>query len=287
MPAGQEWFSMTGYSYDSRSDSLNAYLKDISGITPLTRAEEIELARDGGDASVRKLVERNLKYVVMVANHYKGMGMSMNDLINEGNIGMMVAARRFNPDKGVKFITYAVWWVRQAILRALAEQARIVRLPVKQAGLINRITRAVEALSHRLKREPKLDEVAGEMRIRPKSLETIMRVYKDYMSLDSPISDDDSVSLGDLLGTSPESSVEEEFIRLCFHHDMEKLLAELPEREAEVLRMRYGFDDPPMTLEGVGGKLGLTRERIRQIEKSAKEKLRVKTRIRILEEYLR
>ena len=278
---------MTTYTFDFRGDSLSAYLKDISGMKPLSRDEEIELAKTGGDDSMRKLVERNLKYVVMVANQYKGMGISINDLINEGNIGMMVAARRFNPNKGVKFITYAVWWVRQAILRALAEQARIVRLPVKQAGLLNRITKTVESLHHKFKREPALSEVADALHMKQKSLETVMRVYRDYMSLDSPISEDDSLCFGDTLGTPPETSVEEEFIRLCFHHDMEKMLDELPPREMDVLRMRYGFDDPPMTLEEIGNKLGLTRERIRQIEKAAKERLRTKTKIRILEDYLR
>ncbi|MBI4666013.1 MAG: RNA polymerase sigma factor RpoD/SigA [Nitrospinae bacterium] len=267
-------------------DSLRAYLKDISGINPLTRNEEVELARQGGEDSIRKLVERNLKYVVMVANHYKGMGMSIADLINEGNIGMMVAARRFNPEKGVKFITYAVWWVRQAILRALAEQARIVRLPMKQAGLLGRITRTVENLTHTLKREPTLEEVAKALHMKPRSLDTVMRVYRDYMSLDSPISDDNGTSFIDQLQGEAVTSVEEDFIRLCFHHDMERILNELPDREAAVLRMRYGFDDPPMTLELIGKKLSLTRERIRQIEKSAKEKLRERTKINILEDYL-
>lgn len=268
-------------------DSLRAYLRDIRGLNPLTRAEETELARDGGEEALQKLVERNLKYVVMVANRYKGMGMSMSDLVNEGNIGMVTAAHRFRSDKGVKFITYASWWVRQSILRALAEQARVVRLPLKQAGLLSRITRAVEALTQELRREPRVDEVARRLRIKLSTLEIILRVYRDYISLDSPISDDNRQSYMDILQPEDDISVEEDFVRLCMHHDMAKLLGELPERDAAVLRMRYGFDEPPMTLEEIGKRLKLTRERIRQIEKAAKKALRAKTKVRILEDYLR
>lgn len=268
-------------------DSFKAYLKDIRGLDPLTRAEEIDLARDGGEDALHKLVERNLKYVVMVANRYKGMGMSMSDLVSEGNIGILTAAHRFKSDRGVKFITYASWWVRQSILRALAEQARVVRLPLKQAGLLSRITRAVESLTRELNREPRVDEVARRLLIKLSTLEIILRVYRDYISLDSPISDDNRSSYMDILRPENETSLEEDFIRLCLHHDMAKLLDELPARDAAVLRMRYGFDDAPMTLEEIGKRMGLTRERIRQIEKAAKEKLRMKTKVRILEDYLR
>lgn len=268
-------------------DSLKVYLREIKGFNPLTRAEEIDLARDGGEGAINKLVERNLKYVVMVANRYKGMGISMSDLVNEGNIGMLTAARRFQPDRGVKFITYASWWVRQAILRALAEQARVVRLPMKQVGLLSRIARAVETLTRELSREPRVDEVARRLHIKVSSMETILRVYRDYVSLDSPISDDNQSTYLDILRPEDEVSLEEDFIRLCLHHDMAALLDDLPERDAAVLRMRYGFDEPPMTLEEIGKRLGLTRERVRQIEKGAKEKLRAKTKVRILEDYLR
>ena len=268
-------------------DSFKAYLKDIRGLNPLTPAEEMNLARDGGTDALHKLVERNLKYVVMVANRYKGMGMSISDLVNEGNIGMITAAHRFKYEKGVKFITYASWWVRQAILRALAEQARVVRLPVKQAGLLSRITRAVETMSKELQREPRVDEVARRLRIKLPTLEIILRVYRDYVSLDSPISDDNRLSYIDLLQPDMEMSLEEDFIRLCLHHDMAKLLDELPARDSAVLRMRYGFVDAPMTLDEIGKRMGLTRERVRQIEKAAKDKLRMKTKVGILEDYLR
>lgn len=267
-------------------DSFRAYLKDIRGLNPLTHAEETSLAQDGGTQALHKLVERNLKYVVMVANRYKGMGVAMSDLVNEGNIGMITAAHRFKSEKGVKFITYASWWVRQAILHALADQSRVVRLPIKQAGLLSRITRGVEALTKELNREPRVDEVARRLRIKLSTLEIILRVYRDYISLDSPISDDNRLSYMDMLRPEVETSLEEDFIRLCLHHEMTKLLDELPEREASILRMRYGFEEPPMTLDEIGKRIGLTRERVRQIEKAAKEKLRMKTKVGILEDYL-
>ena len=275
------------FSYPE-SDTLRVYLKEIGGLSPLSRSEEEKLARSHDDESIRKLVERNLKYVVLVANQYKGMGISLADLINEGNLGMLEAARRFDPERGVKFITYAVWWIRQAILRALADQAKVVRLPMKQAGLMNKMVKTMDALTQELGREPTVEEVAEKLGQKPKTLERVMRVYRGYMSLDSPLSDDnESTRFIDMLESDPEHSVEEDFIRLCLHHDMEKLLKSLPEREEAVLRMRYGFDEPPMTLEQIGKRMGLTRERIRQIEKTAKEKLRSKTRVKKLEDYLR
>ncbi len=268
-------------------DPLQTYLSEISHINPLSREEEKRLARLGDEESLRKLVERNLKYVVMVANRYKGMGISLADLINEGNVGMIEAARRFDPERGVKFITYAVWWIRQSILRALAEQSRVVRLPVKQAGLLHKTAKAIERLTHKFSREPTMDELAKELGVRQKALGTIMRVYRGYMSLDSTLNEDGSaVTFMDMLESDPTHSVEEDFIRLCLHHDMEKLLRALPEREEEVLKLRYGFNAPPMTLENIGSRLGLTRERVRQIERAAKVRLRSKSGIKILEDYL-
>ncbi|MGK7345955.1 MAG: sigma-70 family RNA polymerase sigma factor [Candidatus Nitrospinota bacterium M3_3B_026] len=279
-----------GADKNSRAEEnpLRAYLKDISGIHPLSRSEEKELGRKHDEASLRELVERNLKYVVMVANQYKGMGLSLEDLINEGNLGMMEAARRFDPERGVKFITYAVWWIRQAILRALADQARVVRLPMKQAGLMSKMAKSVDALTHKLGREPALSEVAESLGVKVKALERVMRVYKGYMSLDSPLSrDNDSTHFVDMLETDPEHSIEDDYIRLCLHHDMASLLKTLPQREEAVLRFRYGFDEPPMTLEEIGRRMGLTRERIRQIEKQAKEKLRSRLGVKVLEDYIK
>jgi RNA polymerase primary sigma factor len=275
-------------SSSDRGDPLAAYLKEISHLSPLSREEEKRLATSGGKQDLEELVTHNLKYVVMVANRYKGMGLSLPDLINEGNIGLMEAARRFDPKRGVKFITYAVWWVRQSILRAMAEQSGVIRLPVKQAGLISRTTKTIERLTHELKREPNLDEVAAAMKVKRQTLTTILRVYRDYVSLDSPLSDeDDTVRFVDMLESDPGGSMEADYVRLCFHKDIARLLSELPPRERDVLRMRYGFDDSPMTLEEIGKRMDLTRERIRQIEKVAKEKLRTRTSLKILEDYAR
>lgn len=272
---------------DSHGDPMRAYLKEISGLNPLTRAEERKLALLGDKRSLDTLVVRNLKYVVRVANRYKGMGLGLSDLINEGNIGLIEAARRFDPDRKVKFITYGVWWIRQSILRALAEQSRVVRLPVKQAGLIKKITRAVSKLKQKNQKEPDMEELAKELRMKQTTLEAVMRVFREYMSLDSPLSDEEgSVRFIDMMEADPDHSVEDDFITLCLHHDIDRLLGGLPVKEEEVLRLRFGFDEPPMTLEEVGKRVGLTRERVRQIEKSAKLKLRSRHNLSLLEDYL-
>ncbi len=201
---------------------------------------------------------------------------------------MIMAAQRYRADKGVKFITYAVWWIRQSIIKALADQAKVVRLPVKQAGLLLKVSRCIDKMRQKLSREPAMDELAREMKIKPSTLETIMRVYRGYMSLDSPLKDEDNSTLFiDMLESESSNCVEEDFIRLCLHHDIDKLLKTLTKREEVIMRMRFGFDQPPATLERIGKRVGLTRERIRQIEKLAKEKLRSKTGIKILEDYLR
>ena len=231
-----------------REDDVNplqAYLKDIRGIHPLTRDEEAALARTKTDKALGTLVERNLKYVVKVAHRYKGMGLSLTDLINEGNIGLMEASRRFDPDRGVKFITYAVWWIRQSILQALSDQAKIVRLPVKQAGLIFKVARAIEDLSQKLTREPTREELARALNIKEETLLTIMRVYRNYMSLDTPLSADDTTEFIDMLESETATSVEEDFIQLCLRHDIEKLLGGLDARGEKVFRLRVGVARRP------------------------------------------
>jgi RNA polymerase primary sigma factor len=273
--------------FASEGSPLQYYLEEIRDIHPLTKPEELKLARKGDEKSLRELVQRNLKYVVVVANRYKGLGLAVTDLINEGNIGMIEAAKRFDPKRKVKFITYAVWWIRQSILQALSDQARVVRLPVKQAGLMQKITRKIEEMTKKNRKEPSMDDLAAAMGLKPAALETVMRVYRTYVSLDTPLNgEDDSVEFLDMMETSGQKSIEEDFVQLCLHHDVEKMLKGLNEREREVIKLRYGFDSPSMTLERIGKRLGLTRERIRQIEKSAKEKLRARSGAKILEEYL-
>lgn len=269
------------------SSPLDVYFREIRHINPLSKLEEMALARQGGDKARQELVKHNLKYVVKVAGRYKGMGLSFSDLINEGNVGMIMAAQRYKADKGVKFITYAVWWIRQSIIKALAEQAKVVRLPVKQAGLLLKVSRCIGKMRQNLSREPGMEELAKEMNLKPSSLEAIMRVYRGYLSLDSPLKDGDNTTLfTDMLESKSSNCIEEDYVRLCLHHDLDRLLKTLSKREEAIMRMRFGFDEPPITLEAIGKRIGLTRERVRQIEKLAKQKLRSKTGIKILEDYL-
>jgi len=271
-------------------DSLNSYLKMISKIPLLTREDEAELAykiQDSDDQkALNELVRRNLRYVVSVANKYKGCGLSLADLISEGNVGLIQAAKRFDPERNVKFITYAVWWIRQAIMHALAEQSGTVRLPIKQAGLLYRIGEKFQDLMQRKGHEPSTQELAKELGLAPEDVESVLRVYRTHLSLDSPIKDNEETSYIELLESSGNPSIEDNLIRASLRKEIEELLEELTPRESEILKLRYGFDEEPKTLEEIGNKLGLSRERIRQIEKKAKNKLRSRSRTKPLRDYL-
>ena len=267
-------------------DPLWAYLKDISSIKPLSGKEEKILAAKGDQKSLNELVKRNLKYVVSVANRYKGCGLSLSDLINEGNIGMIEAAKRFDPQKGVKFITYAVWWIRQSILHALAEQAGSVRLPIKQAGLLYKISAKYRELFLSLKREPTSEDVAKVLNISLEDVESVMRVYRFHLSLDTPLKENEDTSYLDMLASSTEHPVDEDILILSLKKEIEGLLSELSSREKRVLKMRFGFGGEPMTLEEIGKKIGLSRERVRQIEKRAKSKLFSKAKTNDVKDYL-
>ena len=267
-------------------DPLWAYLKDISSIKPLSGKEEKILAAKGDQRSLNELVSRNLKYVVSVANRYKGCGLSLSDLINEGNIGMIEAAKRFDPQKGVKFITYAVWWIRQSILHALAEQAGSVRLPIKQAGLLYKISAKYRELFLSLKREPTSEDVAKVLNISLEDVESVMRVYRFHLSLDTPLKENEDTSYLDMLASSTEHPVDEDILLLSLKKEIEGLLSELSSREKRVLKMRFGFSKEPMTLEEIGKKIGLSRERVRQIEKRAKSKLFSKAKTNDVKDYL-
>lgn len=270
-------------------DSLASYLKEIRDIPVLSREEEQALARkarSGDKEAMDRLIRSNLKYVVSVANKYKGCGLSLLDLINDGNIGLIQAARRFDPDKGVKFITYAVWWIRQAIMHALAEQAGTVRLPIKQAGKLYRIGEKYQQLKQARGREPTTEELATELDQPAEEIDSIMRVYRNYLSLDAPITEGDETSYIDLLESKDMPSVEDQLVRSSLAKEIDHLLKELPSREEQILRMRFGFEGEPMTLEQIGKRIGLSRERIRQIEKKAKRRLRARARVKALRDYL-
>ncbi|MFQ5895607.1 MAG: RNA polymerase sigma factor RpoD/SigA [Nitrospinota bacterium] len=270
-------------------DTLGMYLREIREIPLLTREEEQELARRlrrGEREALNRLVRSNLKYVVSVANRYKGCGLALQDLINEGNIGLIQAAKRFDPDRGVKFITYAVWWIRQAVMHALAQQAGTVRLPIKQANIIHKIGEKRQALRQRLGREPTAEELAGELGISPEDVDDVLRVYRHHLSLDAPIAEGDNTSYLEMMEQPDVESVEAQLLHHALQGEIEEVLAELPEREQKVLRMRFGFEGEPMTLEEIGKRIGLSRERIRQIEKRAKRRLRAWAKRRALRDYL-
>ncbi|MDA2916364.1 RNA polymerase sigma factor RpoD/SigA [Nitrospinae bacterium AH_259_B05_G02_I21] len=270
-------------------DSLGAYLKKISNIPLLSREEEVAMARriqQGDTEAEHDLVRHNLRYVVSVANRYKGSGLPLLDLINEGNIGLIQAARRFDPERGVKFITYAVWWIRQAIMHALADQSSTVRLPVKQAGILYKIAENFNKLQKKLSRDPTNDELAEVMGLPIEELEALLRVYRTHLSLDAPVGEYEDTSYLDLLEETGMPSVEEQVLHSALASEVNSLLESLPPRERKVLRMRFGIDGKPQTLEEVGKQMNLSRERIRQIEKKAKGRLKARARLKAVRDYL-
>lgn len=264
-----------------RSDALTRYMSEISTIKPLTREEERELGlkiAEGDTASLQKLVQRNLKYVVSVANKYRGCGLSLQDIIEEGNIGLIQAAKRFDPSYKVKFITYAVWWIKQTIMHSLAEQSGTVKLPVKQAGKVFKGAKCFNDLAQTLSREPTQAEVAHRQGISVQVYENNMRAYRKHISLDTPLKKGEDTTYLELLEKQDLIPYDEQIMQKELEGKIDKLLLDLPEREKEILRMRFGFDGDAQTLEEIGKKIGLSRERVRQIEKRAKEKLKNKSR---------
>ncbi len=287
--------SDVGYQYKPlRRTSLGTYLKEISKIPLLTREEEQELGRriqEGDHEALQRMVESNLRFVVSIANKYRACGIALLDLINDGNIGLMEAAKRFDPTRGVKFISYAVWWIRQAIMQALAEQCGSVRLPLKQAGLLYKIRTQYQRLSKEMGREPTTHELAESIEVTPKlkveDVEEIMRVSRKALSLESPVGEDSDTAYLDLMTADNIPPVDHELVKSSLASEIARLLEELSDREEQVIRMRFGIGaEGPLTLEKVGGKLGLSRERIRQIEKKAKKKLLKKAKGRTLIDYL-
>jgi len=272
------------------STSLAAYLREISKVPLLTREEEVrlgKLARKGDQRAIQRLVESNLRFVVKIANRFSGAGPSLLDLINEGNIGLLQAARRFDPARNVKFISYAVWWIRQAIMQMLAEQSGPTRLPLKQAGLLYKIRTKTEELRHALDREPTAQELAGALGVSRREIEEIQRVARRPVSLDSPVTEDSETAYLDLMADEDAPAVDHDLLESSLRSEIAGLLGHLAPREREVLELRFGIaTDDPLTLEEVGQRLGLSRERIRQIEKKAKKRLQRLARSRNLADLL-
>lgn len=266
-------------------DTLAIYLREIREFSLLSRQEEQKLARKAQKQdreAFNKLVRSNLRYVVSVANKYKGFGISLEDLINEGNIGLIEAVRRFDPKRGVKLITYAVWWIRQSIMHAIADHTGTVRLPVKQAALVNKIRKTYKKLHQTLGREPSTQEISDQINVGIPEIETVMRVSRGYLSLNSPIGENDDTSYLDMLESDNFPPAEWDTFQHSLENEVEGLLQGLEPREREIIRMRYGFLGEPMTLEDIGQKIGLSRERIRQIEKKAIRRFRARAKNKTL-----
>jgi RNA polymerase primary sigma factor len=272
-----------------RPDALGQYMNEISKLKPLTREEEAALSQkiqEGDVKALHELVRRNLKYVVTVANKYRGCGLSLQDLIEEGNIGMIQAAKRFDGTRNIKFITYAVWWIRQAIMHSLAEQSGTVKLPIKQAGKLYKIDRKYKSLTQELEREPTTSEVAEDLGYSVEDIENIMRAYRTHLSLDTPLRDDDVTQYLDLLENPDYIPYDDQIMKASLHDKVDDMLKHLSKREEQILRMRFGFNGETRTLEDIGKEIGLSRERVRQIEKRAKARLKVRSANESLEEHL-
>ena len=270
-------------------DQVKNYLQKISEYHPLSREEEYELGveiQKGNKKALEKLVLSNLKFVVTIANRYKISGIPMIDLINQGNVGLLEAAKRFDPNKGVKFISYAVWWIRQSIIQSLAEQSGTVKLPIKQASLLYKINNAIETLTKELGREPKPSEISEYIDLSEDDIENILRVSRNYLSLEAPIKEGEERSFIDFL-ESNKQDVEDSIIHKTLSDSLNEIIEELPERERKIITWRFGLNDEiPKTLEEIGEILSISRERVRQIEARALNKLKKKALKRKLTDYL-
>ena len=270
--------------------SLDLYLREI-GETPLIKAEEeVELAkriRQGDQKALEKLTKANLRFVVSVAKQYQNQGLSLADLINEGNIGLIKAAKRFDETRGFKFISYAVWWIRQAILQALAEQSRIVRLPLNRVGTLHKIGKVSSSLQQEFGREPSPNEIAVELSLSEGEVSDTLKISNSHLSLDAPFSTSDDNSLIDVLEDEMQPSPDESLLSESLRVEIEKALDTLTPREAEVINLYFGLNhEKPLTLEEIGARFSLTRERVRQIKEKAIRRLRHASRSKTLRAYL-
>ena len=270
--------------------SLDKYLQEIGRVDLISPEEEVSLARKiryGDSDALRKLVKANLRFVVSVAKQYQNQGMSLPDLINEGNLGLMKAAQRFDETRGFKFISYAVWWIRQAILQSLAEQARIVRLPVNKIGSINRINRAFSRLEQEYEREPSSHEIAEMLEMFPEDVKDALKTNGRTVSMDAPISSEEDNNMYDVLQSNDTPSPDRNLINESLAYEIERALNTLSSRESKVLKLYFGLGmKHPFTLEEIGEELNLTRERVRQIKEKAIKRIQFTTRCKILKSYL-
>ena len=272
------------------SQSLDKYLQEIGKVDLLTAEEEIELAikiKEGDKKALEKLTKANLRFVVSVAKQYQNQGLSLGDLINEGNLGLIKAGKRFDETRGFKFISYAVWWIRQSILQALAEQSRIVRLPLNRVGALSKIGRAYSNLEQEFEREPSEDELADELEMDVKEVTDTLKISSKHVSVDAPFAQGEENRLLDVIKNDEQPSPDNMLLSESLKTEIARALSSLPEREAEVLRLYYGIEsDHAMTLEEIGEKFNLTRERVRQIKEKAIRRLRHASKSKHLRTYL-
>jgi RNA polymerase primary sigma factor len=272
------------------NQSLDKYLQEISKMPLITAEQEVDLAvriKQGDSLALEKLTKANLRFVVSVAKQYQNKGLPLNDLINEGNLGLVKAAMRFDETRGFKFISYAVWWIRQSILQSLAEQSRVVRLPLNRVGTLNRMAKAFAELEQRFHREPSPQELAEVMDVTVDEIETTMRVMGRQVSIDAPVGGSEDNSMLEFLADNSEKSPDSDLNVDSLKIEIKNALATLTIREAEVLSSYYGLEGAhPMTLEEIGAKFNLTRERVRQIKEKATRRLRIISRSKVLRTYL-
>ncbi|NPA68772.1 MAG: sigma-70 family RNA polymerase sigma factor [Chlorobi bacterium] len=272
------------------SESLDKYLQDIGRVDLLTVEEEVALAqriKKGDQEALEKLTEANLRFVVSVAKQYQHQGLSLPDLINEGNLGLMKAAKKFDETRGFKFISYAVWWIRQSILQALAEQSRIVRLPLNQVGAVNKIYRFYAEFQQKYNREPTTKEISEALDISTKKIDQVLKAAGKHMSMDAPLtSDSDSNSLVDIMENEGIDPSDNMLMKESLLKEIERALSTLPEREAIIIRHFFGVNGEELSLREIGEELGLTRERVRQLKERALRKLRKSSRSKHLKTFL-
>jgi RNA polymerase primary sigma factor len=271
------------------SDSLEKYLHDIGKEELITPEEEVDLARrikQGDQVALEKLTKANLRFVVSVAKQYQHQGLSLPDLINEGNLGLIKAAQKFDETKGFKFISYAVWWIRQCILQALAEQSRIVRLPLNKIGALNKMNKTFSQLEQEHERDPSADELAEALDLPKEKIYSTMELSGRHMSVDAPFQEGEDNSLLDVLSNPENPTTDNTLMEESLKKEIERTLNTLPEKERKVIRAFYGIGRKPMSLEEIGDSIGISRERTRQIKEKAIKHLRQRAKSKLLKSYL-
>lgn len=272
------------------SQSLDKYLQEIGKVDLLTPDEEVELAKrikEGDQIALEKLTKANLRFVVSVAKQYQNQGLSLGDLINEGNLGLIKAAQRFDETRGFKFISYAVWWIRQSILQALAEQSRIVRLPLNRVGSLNKISKTFSELEQKYEREPSPEELADVLEVTTAEVVDTMKISGRHVSMDAPFVQGEENSLLDVLENDSEETPDSGLMNDSLRREVQRALSTLTQRESDVISLYFGLNgEHAMTLEEIGEKFNLTRERVRQIKEKAIRRLRHTSRSKALKPYL-